>query len=54
MFSVANGLVLLWVWVLWWGERRVFWDSVEMCGWGGWERWVSCLFLSIFFISVVI
>ncbi|KAK1142080.1 hypothetical protein N8T08_008162 [Aspergillus melleus] len=39
IFSVANGLVLLWFWTLWWGERTVFRESLETCAWGNWEHW---------------
>lgn len=41
VFSIANALILLWLFTLWWGERTVFRDSVESCTWDGWERWVS-------------
>lgn len=41
VFSVANALILLWVWTLWWGERTVFRESLESCAWGNWEHWVS-------------
>ncbi|KAK2789932.1 hypothetical protein FQN53_000985 [Emmonsiellopsis sp. PD_33] len=37
--SVQNVLVLVWIVTLWWGERKVFRDSVGGCGWGGWESW---------------
>ncbi|XHG03475.1 hypothetical protein AWENTII_006778 [Aspergillus wentii] len=39
MFTVANGLILLWVFTLWWGERTVFQDSFETCLWESWEKW---------------
>lgn len=39
IFTVSNGLVLLWVLTLWWGERTVFWDSVDNCVWQSWEKW---------------
>lgn len=45
IFTIPNGLILLWVLALWWGERMVFRDSIEQCAWEGWERWVSVLFL---------
>lgn len=41
VFTMANVLIVLWVWMLWWGERRVFEDSLEGCAWGEWETWVS-------------
>ena len=34
------GLVLIWLLVLWWGERRVFKSSIEGCQWDLWEAWV--------------
>ncbi|KZF25310.1 hypothetical protein L228DRAFT_244116 [Xylona heveae TC161] len=37
--SLRNALVLLWVIVLWWGERRVFRESFQACQWSSWERW---------------
>ncbi|KKZ67036.1 hypothetical protein EMCG_07268 [[Emmonsia] crescens] len=37
--SLQNILILLWVVTLWWGERKVFRDSVRECAWAGWERW---------------
>src|SRR5215471_4508937 len=38
--SLRSVLILLWVFTLWWGERRVFRDSVDGCRWEKWERWV--------------
>ncbi|MCJ1384864.1 hypothetical protein MMC17_007982 [Xylographa soralifera] len=35
------GLVLIWVLVLWWGERRVFENSIKSCQWDSWEAWPS-------------
>lgn len=40
-FSIANALIMVWLFTLWWGERTVFRDSVRSCAWDGWERWVS-------------
>lgn len=40
-FTLCNAMVLLWVWMLWWGERRVFEDSLQGCSWGDWETWVG-------------
>lgn len=45
--TIANALILFWVWTLWWGERTVFQESLEGCGWGEWEKWVSRPCLSI-------
>lgn len=33
-------LVIIWILVLWWGERLVFWRSVSSCRWENWEQWV--------------
>lgn len=41
MVTIANALILFWVWTLWWGERTVFQESLKGCGWGKWEKWVS-------------
>ncbi|KAG5288625.1 cell division control protein [Histoplasma capsulatum G186AR] len=37
--SLQNILILLWAVTLWWGERRVFRDSVRECEWAAWEQW---------------
>ena len=39
-FTVANAVILLWIYALWWGERSVFRESVRKCAYDGWERWV--------------
>ncbi|OJJ46160.1 hypothetical protein ASPZODRAFT_67243 [Penicilliopsis zonata CBS 506.65] len=39
LICVTNGLILLWILTLWWGERTVFRDGVEACQWGNWEKW---------------
>ncbi|KAL4938225.1 hypothetical protein BDV06DRAFT_201387 [Aspergillus oleicola] len=41
LLTVMNGLIVLWICTLWWGERSVFRDSVESCAWGAWEQWPS-------------
>jgi hypothetical protein len=41
LLSLPHLLCLVWVLVLFWGERWVFWDAVRECEWGRWERWVS-------------
>ncbi|MCJ1391711.1 hypothetical protein MMC18_004576 [Xylographa bjoerkii] len=33
------GLVLIWILILWWGERRVFQSSIQSCAWDSWEAW---------------
>ena len=37
------GLIIIWVVVLWWGERGAFSASVSNCSWSTWEQWVSLL-----------
>ncbi|RDW81500.1 putative manganese ion homeostasis (Fr) [Aspergillus mulundensis] len=39
LFTVTNGLIVLWICTLWWGERSVFRDSVDACTWNAWEKW---------------
>ena len=34
------GLVVIWVLMLWWGERITFGSSVSSCEWEKWEHWV--------------
>jgi hypothetical protein len=41
LLSVTNALILLWICVLWWGERVVFRNSLAACQWHQWEQWVS-------------
>ncbi|KAI9866657.1 MAG: hypothetical protein M1813_001209 [Trichoglossum hirsutum] len=38
-FNLHNGLILIWVVLLWWGERSVFRQSTEACEWRKWENW---------------
>ncbi|KAI9813357.1 MAG: hypothetical protein M1832_006315 [Thelocarpon impressellum] len=37
--NIPNVVILAWLILLWWGERRVFASSVEDCHWKKWERW---------------
>ncbi|TVY65647.1 Cell division control protein [Lachnellula suecica] len=37
--SLPHLLVAVWVLLLFWGERWVFWGAVKECEWGRWERW---------------
>ena len=46
LFTLVNGLVLLWWVVLYWGERGIFNSAVESCHWDKWEDWVR-LYLTI-------
>lgn len=41
--NVANALILMWAFILWWGERTVFEDTVSSCLWETWEKWVRVL-----------
>lgn len=50
--SLQNILILLWVVTLWWGERKVFRDSVRECEWAGWERWVCLWFLLTLIVAI--
>lgn len=38
--KVPVALIVLWVIILWWGERSVFRNSIAACEWDNWERWV--------------
>src|SRR6266487_2874680 len=40
VFNLPHALILLWLVVLWWGERTVFRKTIEACEWHNWERWV--------------
>lgn len=40
IFSLPNALIVLWIFLLWWGEVVVFRSSVQSCEWRSWERWV--------------
>lgn len=40
VFTVTTLLAVLWMYVLWWGERTVFRQSVNECLWEKWESWV--------------
>ncbi|KAI5285208.1 hypothetical protein KEM54_000749 [Ascosphaera aggregata] len=39
--SVQCALIALWVITLYWGERKVWKDSIRSCAWGVWEEWPS-------------
>jgi hypothetical protein len=40
VFSFPHALVVVWVFVLLWGERWVFRSRVDRCRWSSWEDWV--------------
>lgn len=41
LFTVANAVILVWVFTLWWGERTVFQEHIDACVWDNWEHWVG-------------
>ncbi|KAL4908792.1 hypothetical protein BDW74DRAFT_145343 [Aspergillus multicolor] len=41
LFTFTNGLIVLWLCTLWWGERSVFRESIDACAWNAWEKWPS-------------
>lgn len=41
IFTIANAIIVLWAFTLWWGERTVFQENIEKCVWENWESWVS-------------
>ncbi len=41
LLNVTNALIIVWVCVLWWGERLIFSSSLAACQWQQWEQWVS-------------
>lgn len=42
LLTVPYGLIVLWMVLIWWGERRVFQQRIDECDWNTWEHWV-CL-----------
>lgn len=42
LLSLGNILILLWIYVIYWGERTVFDRAIDECDWRNWENWV-CL-----------
>ena len=36
-------LSIVWIFVLWWGEKRVFYRHISVCHWENWEAWVGPL-----------
>lgn len=44
-FTVTTFLAIVWMYVLWWGERTVFRQSVDQCLWEKWENWVGLISL---------
>ncbi|KAJ5455613.1 uncharacterized protein N7458_003877 [Penicillium daleae] len=39
LFTVANAVVVMWLFTLWWGERTVFQGAIDRCVWESWEKW---------------
>lgn len=45
--SLPTLFAVVWIWILWWGERAVFVRSLKVCHWDRWEQWVRLHALSI-------
>lgn len=43
LFTVANAVILVWLFALWRGERTVFQEAIDRCLWESWEKWVGDL-----------
>jgi hypothetical protein len=43
LFTVANAVIIMWLFTLWWGERTVFQEAIDRCVWESWEKWVCHL-----------
>lgn len=41
VLRVHTLLILLWIWLLHWGEVRIYDKEVGDCEWESWEKWVS-------------
>ncbi|KAF1999313.1 hypothetical protein P154DRAFT_493753 [Amniculicola lignicola CBS 123094] len=39
LFSLVRVLIVGWCFVVFWGERRLFANSVDACEWENWENW---------------
>ncbi|KAJ6086623.1 hypothetical protein N7467_005537 [Penicillium canescens] len=39
ILSIPTAVILLWIYSIWWGERRVFEDHINQCLWDSWEEW---------------
>ncbi|GLI78282.1 hypothetical protein PoHVEF18_006591 [Penicillium ochrochloron] len=39
LFTVANAVVLMWLFTIWYGERTVFQEAIDRCVWESWEKW---------------
>jgi hypothetical protein len=46
-FSIPTAVILLWIYTIWWGERRIFEDHINQCLWDSWEEWVSAVLLAL-------
>lgn len=44
-FSVHLGLILLWIFTLWWGEKMTFKRTVADCAWARWENRVCATWI---------
>lgn len=50
ILSLPTALVLLWIFLLHWGERSLFSNDVNSCNWESWEQWVG---LGTFYLDSV-
>lgn len=41
IFTIPNAIILLWLFSIRWGERKIFEDHINQCLWENWEDWVS-------------
>ncbi|KAJ5157720.1 uncharacterized protein N7482_008820 [Penicillium canariense] len=39
LLTVANAIIFMWMFTLWWGERTVFQEAIDRCVWESWEKW---------------
>lgn len=45
--TLGKILTVLWFFLLYWGERSIFRNSVDGCEWSNWENWVCCSILNL-------
>jgi len=41
--TLRNIIILFWIYIFYWGERKVFRDAMHDCQWDKWEQWVCGL-----------
>jgi hypothetical protein len=42
-FSLGRVLIVIWLFAVYWGERKLFKNSIDSCQWENWENWVCAL-----------